>query len=67
MKGREDFSSRTFGGSATFTITPEEDFRECWNKAQMMVMSQVLKRMNESLGTSETKKQQEEIDKELGW
>ncbi len=68
MKGREQFSSRTFGGSLSVELEKGEDLQAAYKRAWLIVQSQVIGRMNGELGgTPETQDQKKEIDKELGF
>lgn len=67
MKGRQDFSSRKYGGTVTAELEEGEDIREAFHKAWLIAQSEVLRKINETIGVPETKEEQLKIDEQLGW
>lgn len=65
MKGRQDFSSRKYGGTVTAELEDGEDIRQAFHRAWLIAQSEVLRKINETIGVPETQAEQLKIDSEL--
>ena len=66
VKGKEQFTSRTFGGSITVELAEWEDVKQAYERAWNTVRSQVMKQMVLYSGENSVDAN-EKVDPELGF
>lgn len=67
MPGKIQYSSETMGASVTIDVSENEDYKDVYNKAWLIVGDQVLKKMISKYSTPELAREKESIDKELNF